>query len=391
MLPTKILCVDDEQNILDGLKRQLRNRFEVDVAAGAEIALTKLSEGGPYAVVVSDMRMPNIDGVEFLRRVKKIAPETVRLMLTGNADQESAVRAVNQGNIFRFLTKPCSTEELTKALEDAAAQHRLIVAEKELLQSTLSGSVKLLTDILSFMDPAVFGESMKFREPIKKIALELGVTNSWEIELAGMLSQIGLLTVPPGVMIKFHSGERLSAEEREILGRVPVIGQSLIANIPRLQGVAKIVLYQDKRYDGLGLPGDPVKGEDIPLGARIIKILKDFSQARSAGGAAADALAAMEGRKGWYDPELLATVARVLGWSSASSTEKTETRIYEITSKQFVVGQKLMSSVETKDGVLLIVAGSVITEALLERLLNYSQFVGLKEPIQVDCLMPSRD
>ena len=140
----KILFVDDEPNILQAIQRQLRSRFDVETAVSGDEALRILKEKGPFAVIVSDMRMPGMNGVELLTRVRDSYPETVRLMLTGNADQGTAMEAVNNGQIFRFLTKPCPQATLVVSVALAQRQHRLIMAEKEMLQKTLMGSVTVL-------------------------------------------------------------------------------------------------------------------------------------------------------------------------------------------------------------------------------------------------------
>ena len=107
-MTTRILCVDDDSNILLGYQRALRKQFQIEVALGGEEGLAAVRNQGPYAVIVADMRMPGMDGVELLAKVREIAPDTVRMMLTGNADQQTALEAVNQGHIFRFMTKPCA-------------------------------------------------------------------------------------------------------------------------------------------------------------------------------------------------------------------------------------------------------------------------------------------
>src|ERR1700733_8122058 len=103
-MSNRILCVDDDINILEGYQRALRKEFDITTAPGGEEALVKIRDEGPFAVVVSDMRMPGMDGIQLLTRIKQVAPESVRIMLTGNADQQTAMNAVNEGNIFRFLT-----------------------------------------------------------------------------------------------------------------------------------------------------------------------------------------------------------------------------------------------------------------------------------------------
>ncbi|WP_457577163.1 response regulator, partial [Desulfomarina sp.] len=111
-----ILFVDDEVNVLQSMKRQLRKRFTVLTSESRADALALLKKQGPVAVIVSDMRMPGMDGIQLLSQVKALYPDTVRIMLTGNADQETAVEAVNTGQIFRFLTKPCSMSVLVSSL-----------------------------------------------------------------------------------------------------------------------------------------------------------------------------------------------------------------------------------------------------------------------------------
>jgi DNA-binding NtrC family response regulator len=145
----KILLVDDDSNILDGYRRSLGREFLMETAQGGEPALALAAKNGPYAVVVSDMRMPGIDGIQLLSRIKALAPDTIRVMLTGNADMETAINAINEGSIFRFLNKPCSKESMAKTLTAALVQYRLVTAEKQLLEQTLSGSLQVLTEVLS--------------------------------------------------------------------------------------------------------------------------------------------------------------------------------------------------------------------------------------------------
>src|SRR5579862_5440420 len=142
----RILLVDDEPNVLLGYQRLLHGEFHAETAVGSAAGLTAVQNKGPFAVVLSDMRMPEMDGIQFLTRVKTLAPDAVRMMLTGYADVQTALSAVNEGNIFRFLTKPSSKEVLTSALTAGIAQYRLVTSEKELLEKTLTGSLTVLTE-----------------------------------------------------------------------------------------------------------------------------------------------------------------------------------------------------------------------------------------------------
>jgi len=385
----KILLVDDDANILQAFKRQLRGEFDVETAIGGKAGLEQI-ERGEFAVVVSDMQMPEINGIDFLKAVQGRSPNTVRLMLTGNVDQGTAARAVNEGKIFRFLNKPCSTEDLAKALKDALEHYRLITLEKDLLQNTLSGSVKLLTDILSMVDPGSFGKVAGLREIIRKLALGLGIKNSWEIELGAMLSNIGAVVLPAHVLAKLNSEEKLTRDEKLLVDQIPETGRKLLSNIPRLEKVAQIVLCQNKHFNGSGFPVDERKGHDIPLGARILKVVSDFKELETRGLLAVDALTQMKQREGWYDDEVLGALHRFL-IPEKKKAETTETKIYEVKLGQLCSGQILLADVRSSDGVLLICSGTTVSETLIEKIKNYAQFVGIKDPFQVNCYIPCSD
>jgi FixJ family two-component response regulator len=128
----KVLFVDDEKDVLSGYQRLLHKDFAVTTAQSGQLGLTALKELGPYAVVISDMRMPGMSGAEFLSQVRQKAPETVRMLLTGHADLDSAIEAVNEGNIFRYLTKPCEKDALVRAIKTGMAQYRSATVEREL-------------------------------------------------------------------------------------------------------------------------------------------------------------------------------------------------------------------------------------------------------------------
>jgi YesN/AraC family two-component response regulator len=192
----KILLADDEPAILQGYHRVLHREFQIDTAVGAAEALPKV-QAQPYAVVVSDMNMPGMDGVQLLAKIKMLAPNTIRVMLTGNAELETAMNAVNEGAIFRFLTKPCGKETLAKALTAGLVQYRLVNAEKELLEQTLRGSIQVLTEVLSLVNPAAFSRAVRIRKYVNHVVEALGLSNPWRFEVAAMMSQLGCVTLHP--------------------------------------------------------------------------------------------------------------------------------------------------------------------------------------------------
>jgi response regulator RpfG family c-di-GMP phosphodiesterase len=372
----KILCVDDEANILEAYKRGLRKQFPIETALGAEQALTTLHEHGPYAVIVSDMRMPGMDGIQLLSKVREHSPDTVRIMLTGFADLQTAVEAVNEGNIFRFLTKPCAPQILAKALTAGIEQHRLVKAEKELLGKTLRGAIKVLSDVLSLTNPTAFSHASRVRRLVRKLCQELSVEDGWQYEIAAMLSQIGCVTVPPDTLDRIYHGHLLRPEEVQMLEAHPRVGHDLVANIPRLEGVAEIIQYQQKRFDGSGIPSDSVAGQDIPLGARILKVALDYDELEWSGLADIDVLIELRGRPGWYDPEVLKVLQHAGG-------PETPIEIREVQLGQLTPMMTLAEDVTTVDGTLVVAKGQEVTASLCQRLKNFARRRSLTEPIRV--------
>ena len=229
----RVLLVDDDPNILSAYTRTLRKRFCFDTALGGEEALALIQGGDPYAVILSDMRMPVMDGIQFLAQARVLAPDTVRIMLTGNADQQTAIEAVNQGNIFRFLTKPCDPETLALSLDAAVKQYELVTAEKELVEGTLKGTLELLVELLAVADPVATSRAQALSPLAQKIAGVLELESPWVAGAAATLSQIGALTLPPGVLGRARAGEPVSGPEAEAVRRLPEISAGLIRHKKR--------------------------------------------------------------------------------------------------------------------------------------------------------------
>lgn len=381
-MSTKILCVDDDANILAGFQRNLRKQFILDTAVGGEQGLAAIEANGPYAVVVADMQMPRMNGIQFLTHVEQRAPDTVRVMLTGNADQKTAMDAVNEGHVFRFLTKPCSPESLAATLAAGLGQYRLITAEREILERTLNGTTKVLGDILSILDPAAFGLGQKLRDCMRACADHLQIAHSWDLELAAMLCPVGYVTIPAPVLARFRAHLPPKPEEKDMLARVPLTGSELLANIPRLEGVASMVLYQNKNYDGSGFPTDAVKGEAIPLGSRLLRVLIDLLSLEASGHSRPMALLEMKNRSGLYDPGILKAVSACFA-AAASGPESFTGATMEIPLREVRVNHILIEKIETVDGVVIMGAGTQITPVLLEKLRNFATCIGIREPIRV--------
>lgn len=383
----RVLLVDDDPNILNAFKRQLRNNFVMETSSSGDDALGIAKSKGPFAVVMVDMQMPGMNGIEVLQRFKRDFPDTVRIMLTGNVDQETSVRALNEGSIYRFLNKPCSSDDVGKVLLDAISQYRVEKAERELLAKTLSGSVKVLTDMLSLLVPESFEQGLQARELVRQLGQRLSVSNTWEIELALMLVPLGELLLPPALARKLRSGERLGGIEAQVANKLPATVKSLIANIPRLEGVSQLVYLQSRNFDGSGGPSDEViKGEQLPLGARIVRVVRDFKAAEARGLKGIAACCDLRRFSSHYDPNVLVALEQIQSGEVVKA--QPEAKTYKIKVEQLCAGHKLLSAVQTSDGVLLMGAGATVTQAMVEKIQNYAQLVGVKQPIEVESMMP---
>lgn len=360
----KVLFVDDEPNVLQSIRRSLRKQFELDTAEGGEEALQMLASNDEYAIVVSDMRMPGMNGVELLSQAKQKWPDTVRMMLTGNADQQTAVDAVNEGDVFRFLNKPCDAEALASAVTLGLRQHQLITAEKELLEKTLRGSIRALADVLSLTNPEVFGRTTRFKSKLGELAKAMQLSDAWQLESAALLSQVGCVTVPAELVRRQSSGAQLSADELAEFSAHANVGADLLMTIPRMEIVADLIRYQGKNFDGSGFPADKVSGEDIPLGARLLKVVIDFDAAETSGLSATDAFARLMQHASKYDPKVLDALEKTVGQSL-------DHKIATVEINKLTDSMAIAADVITFDNVMLIAKGQETTLSTRRHLQNY--------------------
>ena len=378
----RILIVDDEALVLEALQRQLRTHFDVSVASEPKEAIKLVVSKEPYAVVVSDLRMPGMDGVALLYSIRRLSPDTVRVLLTGYADVEAAIAAVNEGNIFRFLSKPCAAGTLIRTLEACVEQYRLISTERVLLEQTLRGSLKTLTDILALVNPVAFGRVTRTRKLISELATLERVSDPSQAEIAAMLAQIGWATLPAETTSKLYHGAALSASEQAVVDNLPTVTEQLLANIPRLEPVREILHYQDKHYDGQGPPHDRIRGDAIPWGARALKVVSDFDVLESRGYSVKAALDAMRARTGWYEPAMLKAMAKLQGDKPRGAT------IMHLPLHAVQPGMVFAEDVKTPSGLLLIARGQEVTPSLVERIKNLALNSKINDPVLV--MLPSQ-
>ena len=371
----RILCVDDEKNVLEGLNRTFRSLYHVEMAVGGTQGIEALKAKGPFAVVISDLRMPQMTGLQFLKEARRLSPDTVRILLTGQGDMSAAIGAVNDGNIFRFLTKPCPTDTLVQALAASAEQYRLLTSERVLLEQTLRGSIEVLTEILSLANPTAFGRATRVKQIVIRLMDHFEITERWAIEVATMLSQVGYVTLPARTQEKVYKAEPLTEEEERMIERIPQVLEQLLGRIPRLEAVREILRFHTRRFNNDGKTRDGVSGEKIPWGARALKLALDFDALESE--REDHPFDTLRSRNGYYDPKLLEALAKLLG------SDKSGVVMRELKLREIDVGMAFGEDVRSSKGLLLIARGQQVTAGLQERVRNFSAELGVREPIRM--------
>jgi response regulator RpfG family c-di-GMP phosphodiesterase len=367
MLET-ILIVDDENSVLEGYQRIFRNEFQLDTAAGGAAALSALEATGPYAVVVSDMQMPEMDGAQLLATIKLLVPDTVRIMLTGNADIQSAVSAVNEGSIFRLLTKPCSKETLGRALTAGLLQYRLVTAEKELLENTLQGTIQVLTEIISLVNPPAFGRALRVCRYMHHVATRMALPSPWRFEVAAMMSQLGCVTLHPETIEAVCAGRPLSPGEQTRFDAHPGVARDLLSKIPRLEPVAWMIAHQN---DPAPVVGDleNLQTADIRLGANLLRATLAFDDLMGKGLSKKEAADRLSQEHKDFDPRIFRALREL-----ELDPEEIQTVVHICTVDELVpVGMVVEQEVRTKAGLLLVAKGQEVTEALILRLKSFQE------------------
>jgi response regulator RpfG family c-di-GMP phosphodiesterase len=384
-----ILLVDDEVKVLSSLTRSLLEEDfgEIKTAQNGLEALGIIKKIPNLAVIVSDYHMPGINGIDFLAQVCSLSPDTTCILLTGAADLEMAVDAVNRGNLFRFLIKPCSSEVFITAVKDGIRQNQLITGERELLSKTLNGSIKVMIDILSVLNPDIFAKASRLRNLGRDLASALGIPEqSWEIELAALLCQVGAVTIPRNILLKWQTGGVLDDSERDMVKTIPRMGKQLIKNIPRLENIANAVGYQDCTYTRR-ISADAPTGENIPLIARILKIVVDFDRFKDNAYKTPAAFQAMLKRESEYDPHILDIFGKKVLRIETQLTGKlgnAKLGEKEIYVEDLKLGMVLTRDIIDKNRILIVAKDTIITEVLMYKLINYFRSQSLIEPVFIE-------
>ena len=368
-----IVIVDDDANLLAGLRRHFRKEFSITTFTDPAEAL-KADELKNASVVLADMRMPGMDGIAFLKKVAKIDGTIQRMMLTGDADQATAVEALNSGGVSKFFNKPCTPENLIQGLKMGVRQHQLENAERELLEKTLSGSVRVLVDILSMTQPDAFGMASRLRKLVRAVLPATEIKPTWAVDMAAMLLPLGWVSIPPQVQAKYVAGELLNPQELEMVSNIPASGADLVDRIPRLSPVADIIRHSAVEFDK--------SREGTPAAAHLLHILVDLDRITKGRAPDANHVMRLKNRGGIYDQTLLRQIEGHLIPDDQAAA---------VTAREYIVsdlipGLELLEDLKTEDGKLILASGRELTDVIISRVKNFARMSKVRQPIL--CRLP---
>jgi response regulator RpfG family c-di-GMP phosphodiesterase len=419
-----ILCVDDEPNILASLRRLFRRENYKVVTAGSAAAGGAVLEEEHVDIVISDMQMPEVNGTEFLERVRQRWPDTLRLLLTGHADHEATIGAINRGEVYRYITKPWNEEAILLVVRDALERQSLQrekirleeltrhqneqlrdlnatleqrvrdrTAELSLAQKSLQAShdrlkmnfltlIKVLSGLIEMRGGAVAGHGRRVADMARRIAQRMGLSarEAQDIFVAGLLHEIGKTAFPDtliGVPESTLKGDHLGQYRK-----YPHLGEQLLMPLEELREPARIIRAHRERFDGAGFP-EGVAGFDIPLGARILAVAHDFeslqqgvlAQRRTDAAQATELVAESRGKR--YDPAVVEAFYDIrTGRSVAEEIADIAMGVAQL-KPGMVLSRDLMST----DGALLLSADHVLNDRMLKQLVEFERRSG--HPIQL--------
>ena len=357
----KILCVDDEESILRGFQLNLRKDFELHLASDGVEGLEIFEKEGGFALVLSDMRMPRMNGAEMLAEIKKRDHEVSTILLTGHTDFDSAMAAVNDGNVFRMLSKPCPPERLIKVLNDGLEQYDLIRSKRILLDQTLRGAVDALAESLSTAKPLFFGRVQRVRRMANELAMKQDVPNAWRVDVASVFSQLAYLALPENVTEDVYYRRDLSKEVKALLAKFPEDTRNILNKIPGLEEVGEILKSVDVQYRF-----EEEKEDGVRLAASILKVALDFDYYEEQGYNRSIIVSTLKERNKDYDPKVTQSLSDLIVIAEETST------LQEIKIDDIDIGMRLSQELKLDDGFLIAAAGTDVDRQLLKVIRNYN-------------------
>lgn len=406
----KILLVDDEVNITKALKRLLMevDQYEIVIANSGADALEEIQESPDIGLIISDQRMPGMTGVEFLSQARTLLPDAVRILLTGYADIEASIGAINQGAVFRYLTKPWDDEDLLKVVAEAAhgywlrAENRrlneLVAKQNEelqnwnsrlkqrvldqtsqiraksdalaetnqLLRSSFSETIDALAGLIQMREQNAPNHSRNVAELVKVLSEKIGmsVEERERAFIAGLLHDIGKIAISDRLLVKSYAD--LDKKEIREYQSHAIRGQSAIDHVPALRDIGLLIRHHHEHFNGHGFP-DKLKGEEIPLGSRLICIADMFERMLSQfpeSDAVASALEELKSQWGkTLDPALRIPFEEVAPTVFKQLDISAEVLMARVSPKELEIGMLLKHDLYSGTGVLLLKKGTVFNEA----------------------------
>lgn len=371
-MESKLLFVDDDRSLLNGIKRLLSFDYRLDTAESGQEGLDAIRQKGPYSVIFTDMRMPHMDGLQFVERARPIASDAVFVMLTGNNDQETAVHAINQGRVFRFLRKPCEERELLDVIADCTRQFQLVLGEKELLHQTFVGSVRVLTDVIDAIQPELAGRGERVQENIAELCRCSGIDERWEFKLAGRLSTLGLALLPEADRLRMERRDHDSAIAIETRRRTASIVGRLLRDIPRLEDVAAICEQRELATGKIRTLHPETSAQIVAVGAVLLQAASLWEDLKRRGLSSSDIC--QEIRRSL--PELPSAMTKAIATSSVGKL-RLETVVVEVEALE--EGMVAGADILTSEGGVLLRRGRRLTQVTVEKLQGYGDL----RPIEI--------
>lgn len=392
-----ILYVDDEVELLNAFTSLMRKeKYNITTLHDSTLISDVLEKDGPFAVVLSDQRMPGMDGAHVLEVVKEKFPDSIRILVTGFADYKETIQAINLGGINTYISKPWDDEDFKRLTKDWIGQYNLKIHNKfltraldeennklnEILEGTVAQTVRILGDIANNIAPkvTVFTDKVKtLGKAILNSTPSLSSEEKWEISRALDLFNIGIALLPVSYQASLSRSESLSIlNSSPFMTNHHLLAAGLLKEIPRFAPVARIIELQNKDFNGMGEPlNEYIKGEDIPLGARILHILIDLVRPTSSNLRGTERLLQMEHQPLKYDTKL---IQHILGKNLGKYSVPAED---ELAVNDLLPGMELLEDIRTQQGYLLLKSGLVLTETMINIISQWQKRDPIRGPIKV--------
>lgn len=356
----KVLLVDDDPNVLSAYQRRLRKRFEIETALCSEEGVTAVNFLGPFAVIVSDMQMPRENGAEFLAKIQKKSPDSIRIMLTGNADQQTAIDAVNQGGVFCFLSKPCQAEELEVAIQKGIVEHQRITELRDSAKVNVEALIETLSSVCQAIDPSIAVRQNRLKSALSEYATLVGVENQQEYQNAAVISQLGTHEIRTELFTKVARQEALTTQEANQWDEQYRLSAQMIENVPYLNKVTQIL---QKLGDDQNTATED-QSEDVSLTAELLRASIQFDL--SCYEANLETLEVLEAIKanGEYSEKAIALIET---WVA----QRDQRRLIEVAVDSLTDGMKLVDEIATTSGTVLVPKGMEVSPSMRAKLQKY--------------------